>query len=88
MLFYDPADYAAILTGAMKPYRPQPYATMDIDEHLFLPDRVEGGILGTGDQRICWVGETAYDHDQGFLYVMERFADAAKPVVDVRGIRP
>jgi len=31
ILFYDPADFAAVAAGTMQPYEPPPYATLDID---------------------------------------------------------
>jgi hypothetical protein len=84
MIFYDPADFAAVLDGSMEPYEPQPYATLDIDEHLFFLEATEGVVdCGTGDQRKCRLGEVAYDRERGFLYVIERFADDSKPVVHV-----
>lgn len=86
ILFYDPDDFVRVESGTMAPYEPQPYATLDIDEHLFLRgDSVPGlGVdCGTGEQRKCRLGETAYDRDNGFLYVLERFADDVKPVVHV-----
>lgn len=86
MIFYNPADFASVLNGTMESYEPQPYATLDIDEHLFLNATVENQLLGTGDQRRYRVGEMAYDRERGYLYVFERFADGSKPVVHVWGI--
>jgi hypothetical protein len=85
IIFYDPADFAAVLDGSMEPHEPQPYAVLDIDEHLFLNEAVEA-VLGTGDQRIYRVGEMAYDRERGLLYLPERFADEAKPVIHVWGV--
>lgn len=83
MLFYDPADFAAVLDGTLEPYEPQPYAVMDIDENLFLNATIETTYIGAGDQRHYRVGEMAYDRERGLLYVFELFADGAKPVVHV-----
>jgi hypothetical protein len=84
MMFYDPADFVDVLNGTMEPYEPQPYATLDIDEHLFQDWPVETEIdCGASDQRKCRIGEVAYDRARGFLYVLERFANEAKPVVHV-----
>jgi len=84
MIFYDPADFAAVLNGTMEPYEPQPYARLDIDEHLFFLAATVGAVdCGTGDQRKCRLGEVAYDRERGFLYVLERFADDSTPVVHV-----
>ena len=87
IIFYNPADLVAVSKGEMEPYEPQPYATLDIDEHLFLQATVETAVLGTGDQRRYRVGEAAYDREHGILFIPERFADGAKPVIHVWSIR-
>ncbi len=83
ILFYDPADFAAVAAGTSQPYTPQPYAVLDIDEHLFRNATTDTESIGTGDQRRFRLGETAYDRERGLLYVPERFADGAKPVIHV-----
>jgi hypothetical protein len=84
LIFYDPADLARVATGVMKPWEPQPYAALNIDEHLFLnPAGVEPDMLGTGAQRRYRLGDVAYDRENGLLYVLELFADEARPVVHV-----
>jgi len=51
---------------------------------LFLnPAGVEAEMLGAGVQRRHRIGAVAYDRDNGLLYVLELFADEAKPVVHV-----
>jgi hypothetical protein len=84
IIFYDPADFAAVENGTMAPSDPQPYARLDIDDHLLLdwPVGTETDC-GSGDQRKCRTGAVAYDRERGFLYVLELFADEAKPVVHV-----
>lgn len=84
IIFYDPADFAAVKSGTMEPYEPQPYARLDIDDHLLLdwPIGTETDC-GLGDQRKCRTGAIAYDRERGFLYVLELFADDSKPVVHV-----
>jgi hypothetical protein len=83
-LLYDPADLAQVAAGTMDAWQPQPYATLDIDEPLFFnPAGIDEPALGTGDQRRFRIGDVAYDHEQGLLYVLELFADEAKPVVHV-----
>jgi hypothetical protein len=83
-IFYDPADLSRVAAGEMAPWEPQPYATLDIDDHLFLnPAGVESEMLGTGMQRRHRVGDVAYDRGGGLLYVLELFADEARPVVHV-----
>jgi hypothetical protein len=83
-LLYDPADLARVASGEMASWEPQPYAYIDIDEHLLHnPDGVELEMLGSGAQRRYRVGEAAFDRQRGLLYVLELFADGAKPVVHV-----
>ena len=73
-----------VASGAMHPWEPQPYGVLDIDDLLFLnPTGIETDMLGTGNQRIMRVGPLAYDADNNFLYLLELFADEAKPVVHV-----
>jgi hypothetical protein len=85
IIFYDPANLASVASGAMESHVPQPYAALDIDEHLYLPaptgDVVD--VYGSGDQRKHRVVAVAYDRARNFLYVMEGFADGAKPVIHV-----
>ncbi len=83
-IFYDPADLARVASGEIEPWQPQPYAMMDIDEHLYLdPPEWDVVNLGWGDQRRYRIGATAYDRENGLLYVLELYADGAKPVVHV-----
>jgi hypothetical protein len=88
LILYDPADLARVAAGEIESWEPQPYATLDIDEHLYLdpPEWDEIG-LGWGDQRRYRIGAAAYDRDSGVLYVLELTADGAKPVVHVWRIR-
>jgi len=84
VIFYDPDVLAAVAGGKLAAFQPQPYDSLDIDEHLFLPDPcVESMTTGTGDQRRYRLGETAYDRQHNLLYVVERFADGPKPVIHV-----
>lgn len=81
-VFYDPAQLAAVASGDIQPWEPQPYAFLDIDEHLFFnPGEVEPNMLGSGVQRRYRLGDVAYDRENGWIYVLELFADNAKPVV-------
>jgi len=83
-ILYDPADLARVAAGEIAAWEPQPYAVIDIDEHLYLDppdgDEIE---LGWGDQRRSRIGAVAYDRQNGYLYVLELYADGAKPVVHV-----
>ena len=84
IIFYDPADLARVAAGEIESWEPQPYATLDIDEHLYLdPPQWDEVNLGWGDQRRYRVGAAAYDRGNGRLYVLELFADGGKPVVHI-----
>jgi hypothetical protein len=84
LIFYDPADLARVAAGEMDSWEPQPYAVLDIDDHLYLnPAGTDLEELGEGDQRRNRIGDVAYDRANGLLYVLELYADGAKPVVHV-----
>jgi len=84
LIFYDPADLARVAAGEIESWEPQPYAVLDIDEYLYLiPPEWDEINLGWGDQRRYRIGAAAYDRANGLLYVLEQFADEAKPVVHV-----
>jgi hypothetical protein len=83
-IFYDPDDFARVAAGQMQTWEPQPYASLDLDAHLYLnPSGIEIGMLGSGAQRRFRIGDVAFDRAHGLLYVLELFADGAKPVVHV-----
>ena len=87
-ILYDPADLAKVAAGKMKPWQPQPYAHVDVDQHLFHnPSKTEPAMLGTGRQRRYRIGAVAYDRARGLVYVLEPFADGAQPVGHVWRIR-
>ncbi|NPV75257.1 MAG: hypothetical protein HPY59_02670 [Anaerolineae bacterium] len=84
MLFYAPADWGRVASGEIVPWQPQPYAVLDLDEHLlFNPDGAETEMIGSGDQRRYRVGEMAYDRSNDLLDILELFAHGAQPVVHV-----
>lgn len=81
-ILYDPADLAKVASGQLESWQPQPYAMLDIDEHLYLsPPEWDLVELGWGDQRRSRIGDVSYDRANGLLYVLELYADGAKPVV-------
>lgn len=87
-ILYNPDDLARVAAGEMEPWEPQPYAVLDIDEYLLLvPPEWDEVNLGWGDQRRYRVGDVAFDREHGLLYVLELYADGAKPVVHVWNIR-
>ncbi|MBI9045024.1 MAG: hypothetical protein JEZ06_11090 [Anaerolineaceae bacterium] len=83
-ILYDPADLARVAAGEMESWEPQPYASINFDERLFLnPGEIDLETLGSGEQRRFRIGEIAFDPLSSRLYVLELFADEAKPVVHV-----
>lgn len=87
-ILFDPADLAKVAAGQLESWQPQPYATIDIDEYLYLnPPERDLIELGWGDQRRSRIGDISYDRQNGLLYVLELYADGAKPVVHVWRIR-
>ncbi|MBN2073563.1 MAG: hypothetical protein JW770_06435, partial [Actinobacteria bacterium] len=83
-ILYDPAELTRVAAGQIQPWKPQPYETISIDSNLFLnPSGIEPDMLGTGVQRRYRIGDITFDRANGLLYVLELFADDAKPVVHV-----
>ncbi|MFH1039505.1 MAG: hypothetical protein V1789_12650 [PVC group bacterium] len=74
IIFYDPADLAAVAAGTMEPYEPQPYAVMNIDDLLYHV---------SGAQQKSHVAAAAVDREHGYLYVFEPLVDDDKPIVHV-----
>ncbi|HAE60704.1 MAG TPA: hypothetical protein DCG54_14675 [Anaerolineae bacterium] len=68
--------------GQIQAWEPQPYAILSLEPVLFHnPAGVESEMIGVGDQRRFRIGDVAFDRANGLLYVLELFADGAKPVV-------
>lgn len=89
LIFYNPADLARVATGEMQPWQPQPYAVLDVDEHLYLTQpEWEVIAVGSGQQRRFRLLDAAYDSTRGLLFVLERFGDGVKPVVHVWRVNP
>jgi hypothetical protein len=83
-ILYDPADLADVAAGRKASWQPQPYASLDIDERLYLnPPQWDVVLVGAGDQRRYRIGDVAYDRASDLLYVLEQLADGSKPVVHV-----
>lgn len=88
LLLYDPDDLARVAAGAAEPWAPQPYAFVDVDPHLYLnPSGVDLEDVGPGVQQRFRLGDVAYDRQNGLLYLLELFADGARPVVHVFRVR-
>jgi hypothetical protein len=74
ILFYDPAELAAVARGDMEPWGPQPYATLEIDEYLF---HIES------NQQKEHVGAASFDRKRGLLYIFEPLSDGDKSLIHV-----
>jgi hypothetical protein len=74
ILFYDPADLAAVAQSRMASWEPQPYATMNIDQVLFRP---------RSSQEWHHAGALAFDRERGYLYMVEPLVDEDKPLIHV-----
>ena len=61
ILFYDPADLAAVANGELESWQPQPYAVFNVEDVLFNQGCRDGGILGG----------VAFDRQRSLLYVIE-----------------
>lgn len=72
ILFYDPADFAAVARGTKRADEPQPYAVLDIDRHLY---RI------SSPQQKHHLGAVAFDRANGILYICEYQGDGEKPLV-------
>ena len=86
-LLYDPADLAAVASGDLEPWSPQPYASLDLDDHLILQSGVEAVAIGSGAQRAYRIGAMALDAEHRRLYVLELFAEDVAPVIHVFEVR-
>lgn len=79
IIFYDPADLAAVAQGLKQPWEPQPYAVLDIDPILF--DVSEHIIFYD-------VGAASFDRQRGLFYLFEPLADEDKSIVHVWRVIP
>ncbi len=79
ILFYNPADLAAVARGELESWAPQPYATLNIDSYLY-------NILS--EQQWAHVGDVDFDREHGLLYILEPLADEDKSLVHVWRVNP
>lgn len=77
MIFYDPADLAAVAHGELPSWEPQPYAVLILDDYLLSPE------LDPGNYKRDLVGAMAYDRENGLIYLIERLADEYRSVIHV-----
>ncbi|MBN2244219.1 MAG: hypothetical protein JW755_00085 [Candidatus Aminicenantes bacterium] len=74
IIFYDPKDLAKVASGKSPAWKPQPYATMNIDKYLY-------HINST--QQKHHLAAACFDSKKCILYVLEPFVEDDKPVVHV-----
>lgn len=79
ILFYNPADLAAVASGEMETWAPQPYTTLKIDSYLY---HVES------EQQWSHVGAADFDRERGLLYIFEPLADGEKSLIHVWRVNP
>ena len=79
IIFYNPADLAAVARGDREPWEPQPYAWLDIDEDFY---HIESS------RQWHHVGAAAFDRERGLLYILEPLADEDKSLVHVWRVQP
>jgi hypothetical protein len=77
VVFFDPADLAAVARGEMQTWKPQPYATLILDEYLFDPE------LDYAEYKRDLVAAAAFDREHGLLFIIERLSDEYKSVIHV-----
>lgn len=82
LIFFNPADLAAVARGEMQTWEPQPYAALVLDEYLYNPE------LNHAEYKRDLVGAATFDREHGLLYVIERLADEYKSVIHVWRIFP
>jgi hypothetical protein len=80
LLFYDPAQFAAVASGELPTWAPQPYATLNIDPYLF--------SLSGNPQQLSRVGAADFDRENGLFYLFEPLADEDKSIVHVWRVGP
>lgn len=80
ILFYDPADLAAVIDGTLEAWEPQPYGVLSIDQYLF--DTDDEPVV-----KLERVGAAAADLAHGLLYIIEPSAyEDAYAVMHVFGV--
>ena len=79
LVFYNPADLAAVAQGTMESWEPQPYATLNIDEYLY-------HIKGVMQKH--HVAAAAFDPTNHLLYIVEPLTDEERSIVHVWQVQP
>jgi hypothetical protein len=82
IMFYDPAQLAAVVQGELESWDPQPYLILDITEYMYAP------YIDPATYKRDIAGAVTFDRERGLLYVAERLADDAKSVIHVWHVEP
>ena len=82
VIFFNPADLAAVARGEIQTGEPQPYAALVLDEYLFNPE------LDYAEYKRDLVAAAAFDREHGLFFIVERLADEYKSVMHVWRIVP
>ncbi|MBD3229148.1 MAG: hypothetical protein GF329_13250 [Candidatus Lokiarchaeota archaeon] len=77
VIFYDPADLAAVAEGELEPYDPQPYARLSLDEYLFNIDKINHPDF-PDDRNMHRLGGCTFDRSNGYLYIFEYRGEPAE----------
>lgn len=72
LVFFDPADLAAIARGAKKTWEAKPYAIMDLSPYLFDPEYSKEDLIR---YKRDFVGAMSFDSANGFLFLMEQVVE-------------
>lgn len=84
IIFYSPADLAAVAAGSTASYQPQPYAAFNLDPYLWRIDKINHPDFNV-NQNKHRVGACAFDRANGLLYIVEYRGDAEndRPLIHV-----
>ena len=84
IIFYNPSDLAAVASGSMPVYQPQPYATLNLDPYLWNIDKIHHPDFNV-NQNKHRIGACAFDRASGLLYIAEDRGDAEteRPLIHV-----
>lgn len=66
IIFFDPADFAAVARGEKQTFNPQPYAHLNLDPVLFAPG------FDLWDYKRYSLGACCFDRENSLLYIFER----------------
>lgn len=84
IIFYNPADLAAVATGSMASYQPQPYAALNLDPYLWRIDKVNHPDFNVNRNKDR-LGACAFDRTNDLLYIVEYRGDVEtdRPLIHV-----